>query len=278
MRSCDEIVELISASLDGELTAEEQTALDEHIVCCPACSALLEDLRALHAAASDWEDIPAPAGFTEAVMSAIAAQAAPKSPDNVIPFAPRKAMGSHWKKWGLSAAAIAIVVLGAVSAPSLTGNFAHKAAAPESADMAYARNDNAAEAVMDMVAPQDSAYNYSATEEMYTETAEKSTSHEMAPAEKPAASSAPGSPAEIPTCDEKPNVELYVGELILEEPLEILKEYEGIACSDGTATYLVPAEVFSGVFNLLETEKPVGYAYTAGNPDAELGKIVAPIN
>ena len=77
MRSCDEIVELISASLDGELSADEQTALDEHIARCPACSALLDDLRALHMAAADWEEVSAPAGFAEAVMSAIAAEAEP---------------------------------------------------------------------------------------------------------------------------------------------------------------------------------------------------------
>ncbi len=271
MRSCDEIVELLSESLDGQLTADEQTALDEHIACCPACSALSDDLRALHTAAADWEDVPAPAGFAEAVMKAVAAEAAPKRVDNVIPFVPGKAKVNHWKKWGLSAAAIAIVVLGAVSAPSLMGNVAHKNAAPESADMAYARNDIAAEAVMDVAEDQHVYY-------MEDSAVIEQSKAEFAPAEQPVASAAPGNPAEVFTYGEAFNPELYVGQLILEGALELLEEYEGASCSNGTVTYLVPTEVFAQVFNLLEAEKPVGYYYTAGNPDAELGKIVAPSN
>ena len=271
MRSCDEIVELISVSLDGQLTADEQIALDEHIACCPACSALLDDLRALHAAAADWEDVPAPAGFAEAVMRAVAAETASGKTDNVIPFAPRKAKGSHWKKWGLSAAAIAIVLLGAVSAPSLMGNFsATKDASPE---MAYTRNDNASETLMDAV--EDQSVYYTAEIESAIKDHSKA---EVAPAEKPVTSAVPDGPAEAPTYGEYPNAERYVGLLILEGPLEMLKEYEGTACSDGTVTYLVPSEVFDGVFNLLEAEKPVGYYCAAGNPNAELGKIVVQSN
>ncbi len=267
MRSCDEIVELLSASLDGQLTADEQTALDEHIACCPACSALLDDLRALHAASADWEDVPAPAGFAESVMKAVAAETAPKNTDNVIFFTPGKTKRNPWKKWGLSAAAIAIVVLGAVSAPSLMGNFSAKESA---ADVSVPRNAAPAEAMMDAV---DDQYMYSTESSV-----EAQGKAETAPAEKPVASTAPDNSAKNFTCGEAFNPEHYVGELILEGPLKILEVHEGAACSDGTVTYLVPAEVFAEVFNLLEAEKPVGYYYTAGNPNAELGKIIVQSN
>ena len=279
MRSCDEILELISASLDGQLTADEQTALDEHIACCPACSALLDDLRALHTAAADWEEVPAPAGFSASVMHAIAAEAAPKKADNVIPFSPRTAKRNYRKKWGVSAAAIAIVVLGAVSAPSLMGNFSAKdAAAPGSADMAYSMNDANAEAVMDM----ETAYVTAGTEEDGSATAEKSSKPE-APAESsfetevgsdPNCVIGSTAPSEAPETD----VERYMGILILESSLPMLEKYEGAACSDGTVTYLVSAEQFDEVFRLLEAEKPVGYGYTAGNPDAQWGKITVQSN
>ena len=277
MRSCDEIVELISASLDGELSADEQTALDEHIAHCPACSALLDDLRALHTAAADWEEVPAPAGFTESVMSAIAAETVLEKPDNVIPFAPKKAKHNYWKKWGVSAAAIAIVVLGAVSAPSLMGNFAHKNAVAEDADMAEADSSYAIE--------------HSKTSENKAE----SQPAEPAPSEAsdqkvgnsapydpndnvPAPSTAPQDPADDSVSSKPPKERAYVGVLILEGMLDSLSGQEGAVSNDGTVTYLVSADVFAEVLKVLEAEKPVGYTYTAGSADAQLGKIIVQSN
>ena len=264
MRSCDEIVELISASLDGELTADEQTALDEHIACCPACSALLDDLRALHTAASQAEEVPAPAGFVNAVMASIAAETPQKKASNVIPFASGKAKRSHWKQWSVSAAAIAIVLLGAVSFPSLMGNFTAKEDA--AMDMSYARENAPAEAIMDMGDPE-SAY--------CTEAEFQTQSKPQAPCAGEDGTEAPGA---IPAPSAAPETVLYVGELVLEDTLDLLNEYEGAACSDGTVTYLVPADAFADVLKLLETEKPVGYIYTAGIPDAQLGKITVQSN
>ena len=273
MRSCDEIVELISASLDGELTASEQTALDEHIACCPACSALLDDLRALHTAAAGWEEVAAPADFTRLVMDAVAAESARETKDNVILFPSRKAKRSYWKKWTVSAAAIAIVVLGAVSAPSLMGNFSRKDAVAESADMAYARNDSSpSEALMDVA--EDQAVYYVTDADSAIKAQSKT---ETAPA-APAPSSEPGNPAEIPVSDEKPNMELYVGELILEGMLPALESCEGSVSSDGTVTYLVSADLFAEILKELEASKPVGYSYLAGTSDAQLGKIVVQSN
>ena len=40
MLTCEQALELISAQLDGALTAEEAGALDEHLAQCPACRAL----------------------------------------------------------------------------------------------------------------------------------------------------------------------------------------------------------------------------------------------
>ena len=44
MLTCEQALELISAQLDGALTAEEAGALDEHLAQCPACRALRADL------------------------------------------------------------------------------------------------------------------------------------------------------------------------------------------------------------------------------------------
>lgn len=281
MRSCDEIVEWISAGLDGELSADEQAALDEHIACCPACSALLDDLRALHEAAADLEEVPAPAGFAEAVMAAVAAEAAQEKADKVIPFAPKKSKRSYWKQWTVSAAAVAIVVLGAVSAPSLTGN-SNATKSADDADRAPALFDSVADVAME-------AESYSidmAQEESFDYTVVSQDNYETSPAEPvPSAdvqittSSSPYDPVKngnLPSPSEAPETgeERYVGILMLEGPLESLAGQEGVASSDGTVTYIVTADIFAAVLKELEAEKPVGYAYTAGNADAQRGKII----
>ena len=42
MLTCEQALELISAQLDGALTAEEAGALDEHLAQCPALLHLLK--------------------------------------------------------------------------------------------------------------------------------------------------------------------------------------------------------------------------------------------
>lgn len=122
MRSCDEILELISASLDGALTPEEQSELDEHLAGCPACGALYDDLRVLRAEVAALPELTAPEGFTARVMDAVAAESAQEQSDNVTPFpAARRRRSSVWKRWSACAAAAAVVILGAAALPGLTG-------------------------------------------------------------------------------------------------------------------------------------------------------------
>ena len=45
MCTCEEALELISASLDGVLSKEEEQLLHEHLSQCPACRDLLADLE-----------------------------------------------------------------------------------------------------------------------------------------------------------------------------------------------------------------------------------------
>ena len=48
MITCDQALELISASLDLPLTTEEQQMLDQHLDGCPECRALLADFQKIH--------------------------------------------------------------------------------------------------------------------------------------------------------------------------------------------------------------------------------------
>lgn len=287
MRSCDEIVEWISASLDGQLTADEQEALNEHIAQCPACSALLDELRTLHEAAAKQEEVPAPAGFAAGVMSAIAADPAQEKPNNVIPFALRKASRTVWKKWAVTAAVFAVVALGAASVPSLLGNSGMTKAESADADVAYDMVA-VADAVMDHPVANQSK-GTAAESEAYFDQAEDGLAYEETTADTVAGeepvqpsmqevSAGASAPDQAPEAsapgDANYGYQSYVGVLVLEGPVQFLKRHEGAACSDGTVTYLLPAGEFATLLAQLEEHKEVGYAYTAGVPDATLGKVI----
>lgn len=45
MLSCREVVELVTAYLDGALTEAEELRFEEHLAMCDGCSAYLEQMR-----------------------------------------------------------------------------------------------------------------------------------------------------------------------------------------------------------------------------------------
>lgn len=89
----------MSAVLDGEATPEEETALRAHLTQCPACAALFQDLTTLHDSAEALT-VPAPAGFTAAVMEQVHATSQT-----------RAAHRPRWRSTAL-AAACALVLFG----------------------------------------------------------------------------------------------------------------------------------------------------------------------
>lgn len=105
MGACDEILDLISARLDGELTAEQKTALAEHLSACPECSALARDLEGLHAAMPGLNVTP-PAAIMENVMARIKEEA------KVVSFPTKKKPSRQWRALGAAAAIFAVVLAG----------------------------------------------------------------------------------------------------------------------------------------------------------------------
>lgn len=69
--NCDDSLEQISRGLDGDLTAQEQTALEEHLAACPQCRALARELTELHQLMGELEETPAPDTLAPSVMAAI---------------------------------------------------------------------------------------------------------------------------------------------------------------------------------------------------------------
>lgn len=108
--TCETAVELISAKLDGELTADEMTQLDRHLAQCSTCRALLEELTAIHAACSGLEAEP-PAALREQILQNLPAQDTPTAEKRgkVVPI--------HWRRWTAMAASFAVVALAAWHLP-----------------------------------------------------------------------------------------------------------------------------------------------------------------
>lgn len=69
--NCDKYLDLISARLDGELTAQEEAELTAHLQTCPACRAIAEDLMGLHSALKDVGEVDAPKELSQNVMAQI---------------------------------------------------------------------------------------------------------------------------------------------------------------------------------------------------------------
>ena len=103
MLTCEQALELISAQLDGALTAEEAGALDEHLAQCPACRALRADLSTLHQLLPTLAEEP-PAGLKDDIMKAVHAS-------KCTPFHTRKRQW-RWRSWASLAAVLVLVLVG----------------------------------------------------------------------------------------------------------------------------------------------------------------------
>ena len=125
MRTCEEILDLISLRLDGELTPEQEQALTEHLASCPACKALAADLSDIHSVMPGMNMEP-PASIMENVMGRIRGEEA-----SVIPFPVKKNSRPQWKAWAGVAAALVLVAGGAIA---LWGGNAPKDGAPMTLD------------------------------------------------------------------------------------------------------------------------------------------------
>ena len=104
LNTCDEMMVLLSARLDGALTEGEEAQLEEHLAQCGECRALADDLEAIHNAMPGLEEAPPP-GLTEAVMARIRATG-----EEPIPFPVKKSARRHWQTWGTVAAVLAVTV------------------------------------------------------------------------------------------------------------------------------------------------------------------------
>ena len=58
MITCNEALELLSVQLDGAITIEEQTALQEHLAACPECRRIQSELKMAEEALPELQQEP----------------------------------------------------------------------------------------------------------------------------------------------------------------------------------------------------------------------------
>ncbi len=104
MNPCEPYEDLLSAQLDGALTAQEQAALNAHLETCPHCRAYARDLQTLHASLPTLAADP-PDRMAASILKETASRPAKKT-----------------RRWAVPACAavLALALLG--SAPLLFGN------------------------------------------------------------------------------------------------------------------------------------------------------------
>ena len=132
MLDCEQALELISAKLDGALTAEESAQLEEHLAACPACRALLADFEELHMELPRLAAQP-PADLKDNIMAEVRRS-------KVTPFQGKKKQW-RWRSLASLAAVLVLVLVGSSALRQWDGAASRTAQAPAAgADVAAAQD------------------------------------------------------------------------------------------------------------------------------------------
>ncbi len=124
LNSCEHYLEMMSAFMDGELDESLRAELSDHISACDDCFNASLAYKSINEAISDGEVTP-PEDLCALVMAGIRSSA---------PIAPKAKKKLDLRHLGALAAAIVVVIVTAIAAPSMFkkgGNEAHDSAAPE---------------------------------------------------------------------------------------------------------------------------------------------------
>ena len=125
MLDCVQALELISAKLDGPLTAEESAALEEHLAACPACRALQADFEELHVELPKLAAQP-PADLKDNIMAAV-------RQSKVTPFQGKKKQW-RWRSLASLAAVLVLVFVGSSAMRQWEGAASRAENAPAAGD------------------------------------------------------------------------------------------------------------------------------------------------
>lgn len=100
--TCEQALEAISASLDGELSAQDRLELEAHLADCPQCAALMEELSGQSLLLRQL-DCAVPEELSSRILAHLSDQPRPSG---------KKGRVIHWRRWGALAACLVLVLLG----------------------------------------------------------------------------------------------------------------------------------------------------------------------
>jgi anti-sigma factor RsiW len=111
--TCEDVERLAGAYVDGELALESSLALEAHLDHCEACTARLDQVRAVKHALRTVPSFRAPEALAARVRTTLAAAApaataSPRQPQTVPPRHRR------WQPWLVAAASLAVVLIALV--------------------------------------------------------------------------------------------------------------------------------------------------------------------
>ena len=141
MRYCDDYAALLDLYIDGELSPEEMSRVQEHLGRCPGCRAYVDDALAIRAAFPDAEEVEVPVGFAEGVMARVQKETVPK-----------KKQSTPWRKVLPTLAACCALVILLRSVPGMFSGRKASSAAMDTAAPAMATesaSEEKAEAVFE---------------------------------------------------------------------------------------------------------------------------------
>ena len=131
MITCNEALELLSAQLDGAITIEEQTALQEHLAACPECRRIQRELKMAEEALPELQQEP-PKLLHDTVMREIRRETRRKKERKPL----LRFVGA------MAAAAALLAVLAGFKLVNLPG-FDHGEAAVSMGDSLFPKTDSA---------------------------------------------------------------------------------------------------------------------------------------
>ena len=79
MTACHEFLELMSTSLDQDLSPDEQTRLESHLMECPECRAAWKEFQWTHSKIKGLETLEPPPWLASKIMARIRAEATPQA-------------------------------------------------------------------------------------------------------------------------------------------------------------------------------------------------------
>ena len=104
--SCREYNDAIAELLEGALDSARQRDLERHVEGCPACRALVADLKSIQAAAFTLDRLELPPDILPALQARLAQEPRPGTGSRLLPFPASRAAITAW----LAAAAALLVI------------------------------------------------------------------------------------------------------------------------------------------------------------------------